>query len=153
MKQQFKIGLVTSRGGHLYQLYRLKKWWKNHDRFWITFRGEDVDSLLTDERIHYAYSPESRNVVNAIKNAFLSIRILRKERPDILISCGAGIAPPVFFVAKLFGTRLIYIEPYDFIEYPSLSGRLVRILVDKYLVQHKRQLRFFLRAEYWGSTL
>ena len=39
---QLKIGLITSRGGHLFQVYQLKKWWSKYDRFWITGEGEGV---------------------------------------------------------------------------------------------------------------
>jgi beta-1,4-N-acetylglucosaminyltransferase len=148
-----KIGIITSRGGHLFQMYRLKPWWKRHDHFWVTFRGEDSLSMLTGERAYYGYCPESRNVVNAIRNFFLAIKIIRKEKPTMLISSGAGIAPPFFYVGKLLGIKLIFIEPYDYIAYPSLSGRLVAPIVDRLLVQHTEQLRFFRRAKYKGALL
>lgn len=148
-----KIGLVTSRGGHLFQLYQLKDWWKNCDRFWITGRGGDVDYLLKKEKVYYGYFPESRNFVNAVRNFFLGIKVLRRESPDLLISCGAGIAPPIFLIGKLLGCKLIFIETYDFIQYPSLSGRLVAPFVDKLLVQLKKQKKFYKKAEYWGATL
>ncbi len=148
-----KIGIITSRGGHLFQMYRLKPWWGKHDRFWATFQGEDVSSILKNEKIYYGHQPESRNTVNAIRNFFLAIKIIRKEKPTILISCGAGIAPPFFYVGKLLGIKLIFIEPYDFIAYPSVSGRLVAPIVDQLLVQHTEQLRFFRRAKYKGALL
>ena len=148
-----KIGLVTSRGGHLFQLYQLQDWWKNYERFWITGRGEDADYLLKKEKVYYGYFPESRNPINAVRNFFLGWKILRKEKPDLLISCGAGIAPPIFCAGKLLGIKLVFIEPYDFIEYPSLSGRLVYPLAEKFLVQHLIQKKFYPRAEYWGATL
>src|SRR5690349_9992544 len=110
MYKKTKICLVTSRGGHLYQMYRLKPWWEKYDHFWITFPGEDVFSLLLKERKYYAFYPESRNLLNAIKNTFLAWKILRKERPTHIISCGAGIAPPFFLVSKLFLIKTIFIE-------------------------------------------
>lgn len=150
---KIKIGIITSRGGHLYQMYRLKSWWRESQRFWVTFRGEDVSSMLEKEKIYYAYYPESRNVFNAIKNCFLALKILLYERPAILISCGAGIAPPFFYIGKLLGARLIFIEPYDFICYPSLSGRLIAPIADLFLVQHKRQTNFYKKAIYKGSLI
>jgi beta-1,4-N-acetylglucosaminyltransferase len=152
-KTKIKIGIVTSRGGHLFQLYRLKNWWKNYDRFWVTIPGEDVSSMLNNEKIHFAYHPESRNVVNAIKNVFLAWKILRQECPTHLISCGAGVAPPFFYIGKILGIKLIFIEPYDFIQYPSLSGKLVSPISHHMLVQHEEQLKFYKNAVYKGSTL
>lgn len=148
-----KIGLVTSRGGHLFQTYQLRDWWIKCDRFWITGKGADSDYMLKGERVYYGYFPESRNVVNAIKNFVLGFKLLIKEKPDVLFSCGAGIAPPIFLAGKVLGIKLIFMEPYDFIAYSSLSGRLVAPIVDKLLVQHKCQLKFFKKAECWGSTI
>lgn len=148
-----KIGLITSRGGHLFQLYQLRDWWKKHDRFWVTFPGKDVETLLKKEEVFFGYFPESRNILNAIRNAFLAIKIIGLEKPDVLISCGAALSVPFFYIGKLFGVRLIFIEPYDFVEYPSLSGKSVSSIVDKMLVQHKEQLKFYPEAELWGSTL
>jgi UDP-N-acetylglucosamine:LPS N-acetylglucosamine transferase len=148
-----KIGLVTSRGGHLFQLYQLKDWWQRYDRFWITERGGDSDYLLKNEKVYYGYFPESRNFINALRNLFLGFSILRREKPDLLFSCGAGIAPPIFLAGKILCCRLIFMEPYDFISCPSLSGRLVSPIVDKLLVQHKTQKKFFKKAEFWGATL
>ena len=148
-----KIGLITSRGGHLFQLYQLKEWWSQYPRFWVSFPGQDVASMLTEEKVYLANYPESRNVYNALRNFFLALRLIHKERPTVLISCGAGIAPPFFYAAKLFGIRLVFIEPYDFIYYPSISGRLVAPIVDVMLVQHIRQKSFYKKAQYKGSLL
>jgi UDP-N-acetylglucosamine:LPS N-acetylglucosamine transferase len=148
-----KLGLITSRGGHLYQLYQLKKFWSRYNRFWVSFPGRDTCYYLKNEKVYLGYYPESRHILNAIRNLFLAIKILTKERPDFLISCGAGIAPPFFLIAKIMGIKTIFIEPYDFIEFPSLSGKLLTPLVNKYLVQHPKQLKFSKKAEYWGETL
>lgn len=148
-----KIALITSRGGHLFQLYQLRPWWVKHPRFWVTFPGDDVKSMLNGEKIYFGYYPESRNIINALKNTLLALKILLKEKPTHLISCGAGIAPPFFYVGKLLGTKLIFIEPYDFISYPNLSGRLINPIVDIHLVQRPEQLKFYKNAIYQGSTL
>jgi beta-1,4-N-acetylglucosaminyltransferase len=148
-----KICIVTSRGGHLFQMFRLKPWWRKYDRFWVTLPGEDAVSLLAKERIYFGCGPESRNVINAIRNTFLAIIILFREKPTLLVSCGAGIAPPFFYIGKLFGIKLIFIEPFDFIHYPSLSAKLVEPVADELLVQHKSQLKFFKHAIFKGAIL
>jgi len=58
-----------------------------------------------------------------------------------------------FYVGKLLKIKLIFIEPYDFIRYPSLTGRLVAPIVDELLVQHPEQLAFFKNARFEGSIL
>ena len=148
-----RIGIVTSRGGHIYQMYQLRTWWKNYDRFWVTFPGVDTTSLLYGERIYYGYEPDTRNIPNAVRHLFLAWSVLRRERPTLLVSCGAGIAPPFFYVAKLLGVTTVYIEVYDFLAHPTLSAKLVAPIADVMLVQHPSQRKFFRRAMYKGAIL
>jgi UDP-N-acetylglucosamine:LPS N-acetylglucosamine transferase len=147
------IGIITSRGGHLYQIYRLKPWWRKYDRFWVTFPGADALSLLSGETVYWGYPPDTRNVLNALRHLVLAWRILTKERPTILLSCGAGIAPPFFAVAKLLGIKTVFVEVYDLLSHPSVSGRLISPIADVFLVQHERQKRFFPKAIYKGAIL
>jgi len=148
-----KIGIVTSRGGHIYQMYQLKPWWQHYERFWVTFPGEDTETLLSSERVYFGYAPDTRHIIHAVRHLFLAWRVLRKERPDMIISCGAGIAPPFFYIAKLLGIKTIFIEVYDFISQATVSGRLIAPIADIFLVQHLSQKRFYPRALYKGAIL
>ena len=49
-KENLKICLVGSSGGHLTHLYMLKPFWKDKNRFWVTFEKEDARSLLEGEK-------------------------------------------------------------------------------------------------------
>lgn len=151
MKQN--IAIITSRGGHLYQMYRLKPWWRKYPHFWVTFRGADTDSLLTGERTYYGFEPDTRNPVNAVRHFFLAVRILARERPSLVISCGAGLAPPFFYAAKLLGIRTVFIEAYDLLSHASLSGRMVAPFADTFLIQHEAQRKFYPHAVYKGAIL
>lgn len=148
-----KIGIITSRGGHLYQMHLLKPWWKHYDRFWVTFEGVDTQSLLTNERVYYGFAPDTRHIFNAVRHLFLALRILRRERPHLIVSCGAGIAPPFFLVAKLLGIKTVFIEVYDFLTHSTLSGKLVAPMCDTMLIQHKQQQQFYPHAIYKGPIL
>ncbi|MDY2923008.1 MAG: hypothetical protein SOT18_09230, partial [Eubacterium sp.] len=41
-EKKLKVCFVGSSGGHLTHLYMLKPFWKNKDRFWVTFDKEDA---------------------------------------------------------------------------------------------------------------
>jgi beta-1,4-N-acetylglucosaminyltransferase len=153
MKSRPKIGLITSAGGHIFQLLQLNSCWENNPHFWVSFNKSDVTSLLKGKKIYMAHYPESRNLINFFRNLWLAIKVLFIERPQVLISAGAGITPPFFMVGKLLGITLIYIEPLDFIKKPTLTGRLVYPFVDLFLIQNNQQQQFFPKAKYWGSTL
>ena len=86
------IALVGSSGGHLAHLLVLKPWWEKHDRFWVTFDMPDSHDLLASERCDWAHYPTTRNVPNLIKNMGLALRVLRRERPDVIVSTGAALS-------------------------------------------------------------
>ena len=130
-----KVALVGSSGGHLAHLSLLKKFWENEERFWVTFDKPDARSLLKDEVFYPCYFPTNRNIRNTVKNTILAIKILIKEKPDLIISSGAAVAVPFFWVGKLLGAKTIYIEIFDRIEKPTLTGKLVYPVTDKFIVQ------------------
>ena len=96
-----KLALVCSSGGHLTQLHQLKPFWEKHERFWVTFKLPDSESLLATEDVTWAHYPTTRNVRNTLKNLALAARLLRKRRPELVVSDGAGVAFPFFVMARL----------------------------------------------------
>jgi len=148
-----KIAIVCSTGGHLFQLYILKDWWKKYERFWVTFRKEDALSMLKEEKKYWAYYPTTRNLCNLIRNTILAWRILRKEKPDIIVSTGAGVAVPFFWLGKLFGAKTIFIEVYDRIDSPTLTGKLVYPVTNRFLLQWESQKKFYPRGIVVGEML
>lgn len=143
-----RIVLAASAGGHLRQLQILEPWWRAHERHWVTFDKADAVSMLAEEHTSWAFHPTTRNVPNLIRNFGVAWRVLRAFRPDVVVSTGAAIAVPFFVLAKLFGVRTVFLEVYDRIDSPTLTGRLCRPLADLFLVQWPEQQRL-----YKGSTL
>ena len=146
-----KIGLVGSSGGHLTHLYMLKPTWQKYERFWVTFDKEDARSLLKEEKVYSCYYPTNRNIKNLIRNTFVAWKVLRKEKPDILVSSGAAVAVPFFYLGKLLGKKLIYIEVFDRVDKPTLTGRLVYPITDQFIVQWEEQLKVYPKAINLGS--
>ena len=132
---EMKVALVGSSGGHLTHLYMLEPFWKDKDRFWVTFNKIDANSILKDEKVYHCYFPTNRNVWNLIRNTFLAIKVLWKEKPDIIISSGAAVAVPFFYLGKLRGAKTVYIEVFDRIDKSTLTGKLVYPVTDKFIVQ------------------
>ncbi|CAM4037726.1 MULTISPECIES: PssD/Cps14F family polysaccharide biosynthesis glycosyltransferase [Bacillus cereus group] len=149
-----KILLVGSSGGHLTQLYQLKPWWEKHERTWVTFNKEDSKSLLEKENTTWCYYPSNRNIKNLIKNSFLAIKVLFKEKPDVIVSTGAAPAIPFFYIGKLFfKSKVVYIEVYDRIDSPTLTGKLVYPICDKFVLQWEEQKKFYPKGEVLGGLL
>ncbi|MDU6542643.1 MULTISPECIES: PssD/Cps14F family polysaccharide biosynthesis glycosyltransferase [Clostridium] len=150
-EKSLKICLVGSSGGHLTHLYMLKSFWNKCDRFWVTFDKEDAKSLLEGEKVYPCYYPTNRNIKNLIKNTFLAFKVLKRENPDIVISSGAAVAVPFFYLSKLKGKKTIYIEVYDRVDKPTITGRLVYPIVDKFIVQWEEQKKVYPKAINLGS--
>lgn len=146
-----KVCFVTSSGGHLTHLIQLKEWWKDKERFWVTFEKEDSKSILKDEKKYWCYFPTNRNIKNLIKNTVLATKVLRKERPDIIISTGAAPAIPFFYLGKLFGAKVVYIEVYDRIDKPTITGKIVYPISDLFILQWQEQKEFYPKGEVLGG--
>lgn len=146
-----KVCLVGSSGGHLTHLYLLKHYWEKHDRFWVTFDKQDAKSILKDEKMYSCYFPTNRNIFNLIRNTFLAIKILLKEKPDIIISSGAAVAIPFFYFGKLFRKKTVYIEVFDRIDAPTMTGKIVYPVTDLFFVQWEEMKKVYPKAKNIGG--
>ena len=135
------------------QLHRLEPWWRKHERLWVTFDTPDATSLLADEAAVWAYRPTTRNLANLARNTLLACRLLATFRPTVVVSTGAAVAFPFFLLAWLMGCRTVYVEVYDRIDLPTLTGRLCYPLSSLFLVQWDDQRRFYPRSELIGRLL
>jgi beta-1,4-N-acetylglucosaminyltransferase len=80
-------------------------------------------------------------------------RVLRQERFDVIVSDGAGVAVPFFWLSRLFGIVTVYIEVYDRIELATLTGRLCDPVTDLFLLQWPEQLSKYRRGIVVGKLL
>ncbi|SEG19573.1 Oligosaccharide biosynthesis protein Alg14 like [Butyrivibrio sp. Su6] len=151
MNKKIKVGLVGSSGGHLTHLYMLKEFWEDKDRFWVTFDKEDARSLLKGERFYPAYYPSNRSIKALIINTYRAIKVLIKERPDLIVSSGAAPAIPFFWLGKLFGAKTIYIEVFDRIDEPTISGKICYPVTDKFIVEWEEMKEVYPKAINLGS--
>lgn len=150
-RKKMKICLVGSSGGHLIHLYMLKPFWQNKDRFWVTFDKEDARSVLKDERMIPCYFPTNRSLKALIINTRLAWKIFRQEHPNLIISTGAAVAVPFFYLGKLFGAKTIYIEVFDRIDKPTMTGKLVYPVTDRFIVEWDEMLQVYPKAVNLGS--
>lgn len=147
-----RLLLVASNGGHLTQLLVLRQWWSQHHRHWVSFRRPDAETGLAGEGVTWAHHPTTRNIPNLLRNVVVAWRVLRRERPDVIVSTGAGVALPFFVLARLVGARTVYLEVYDRIESATLTGRLCGPFTDVNLVQWPEQLALYPHATVVGQV-
>ena len=149
-----RVALVGSSGGHLTHLLALREFWEPLDRFWVTFDTPDAVSRLNRERAYWCRHPTNRNVPNLIRNTWLSLRIMIRERPTAIVSSGAAVAIPFFWLGRLlFRSTTVYIEVIDRIDTATVTGRLVRPVASAVLLQWPEQRAAYPKGVLVGPIL
>jgi UDP-N-acetylglucosamine:LPS N-acetylglucosamine transferase len=144
--------LVCSTGGHLQQMLALRDVWAAYSHVWVTFDKSDSRSLLRDEPVVFAYSPTNRSLKNLVRNLVLAWRTVRRVRPRIMLSTGAGVAVPFAWLGRLRGVKVVYVESFTRIEGPSLSGRLIAPIANRVYAQWPELAAAFPKARYEGNV-
>ena len=95
--------------------------------------------------------PEKDFIWRMIQNAWKSIGIYRKEKPDVVICTGVLAMIPICLISKLMGKKLIYIESFAKVTSPTETGKLLYKFADQFYVQWKPMLKFYPKAIYLGG--
>ena len=109
---------------------------------------DDEESIV--DLLVYHLQKEGYNTLQAYDGAS-AVEIALKEKPDLIISSGAAVAVPFFYLGKLMGAKLIYIEVFDRIDKPTMTGKMVYPIVDKFIVQWEEQKKVYPKAINLGS--
>jgi UDP-N-acetylglucosamine:LPS N-acetylglucosamine transferase len=147
-----RVLLVCSSGGHLQQMLALEPAWTGAERMWVTLPGPDVEHLLAGEPYVFAHGPTNRSITKLVRNVPFAFQVIRRFRPDTILSTGAGPAVPFFLAGKMLGCRLVYVESLTRIHGLSLSARLVRPFADEFFVQWPEAARRT-RAQFAGNVM
>jgi UDP-N-acetylglucosamine:LPS N-acetylglucosamine transferase len=148
-----KIAFVSSSGGHLEEISRLRGIERKYDCFLIT---EKSDFVIKDfcEKKYYVPMMNRKQlffIPRFIWLFFLTWIILLKEKPDFIITTGALVAYPFCVVGKLLGIKIIYVESFARVSEPSLTGKLVYNLSDLFMVQWEDMLREYPKSMLGGG--
>lgn len=148
-----KACFIASSGGHWEELMCLKEIADECDTFYVTEEGgqakeANVKKIYT---LHQINRHEKNFLIHFAKLFKIALNILKKEKPDFIITTGALIAFPFCVFAKIQGIKIIYIESFARINNQSLTGKLVYPFADLFLVQWESLLKFYPKAKYVGG--
>lgn len=152
-KKNVKICFAASSGGHYEQLMMLKPLMEKYDSFVITEKT-DYSAEAKDEKTYYMKKVNRREkdfIWRMIQNAWKSIGIYRKEKPDVVICTGVLAMIPICLISKFMGKKLIYIESFAKVTSPTETGKLLYKFADQFYVQWKPMLKFYPKAIYLGG--
>lgn len=150
---------VSSTGGHLTELMQLKPLFKKYNYYIVTEKTKSNLSLLKKHPnkvsflIPGSYTTLLAKLIYPFKlfiNCWISLFLIIKIRPDVVISTGAHNSGPMCCLAKLFKKKVIFIETFANSESPSKTGKLVYKFSDVFIVQWESMLKFYPNAIYGG---
>lgn len=148
-----KICFAASSGGHLEEISCLRTIADEHDSFLVTEKTTQ-ETTAWGENTYYMRQINRKEkwfIFHFISAFFKAGKIIRKEKPDCIISTGALITYPLCVWCKLRRKKIIYIESFARVDEPSLTGRLMYPIADLFLVQWEDMLKIYPKAIYAGG--
>jgi UDP-N-acetylglucosamine:LPS N-acetylglucosamine transferase len=153
MAKNVKICLAASAGGHLTQLLKLAQSWEGHDVFFVTTGHAVASELQKRGKVYIVGECNRKQLLKTAKVFLKCVKIVRNERPDVILSTGAAAGCILCFFGKLFGAKVIWMDSITNTEKLSLSGRMVRHIADLFLVQWPQLAAKYKNVEYVGSVI
>jgi UDP-N-acetylglucosamine--N-acetylmuramyl-(pentapeptide) pyrophosphoryl-undecaprenol N-acetylglucosamine transferase len=140
-----RVHLVASGGGHLDLLRDVAGVFAEHDRTWVTVPGRAAGALrVAGERVLEVPPFDRRN--RGIANLRVSLRLAARERPELVVTSGAGIAVAFTGAARARGARVVFAETMARVRDSSVSGRVLARLAGRTLVQWEEMVDVHPRA-------
>lgn len=150
---KLKIVFAASSGGHFEQLLMLKPLMEKYESILVTEKtGYGAGKL--DVKTYYVKQINRKELLfipKFIANGFKSLRIIIKEKPDVMITTGVLATIPLALLMKLFKKKLIYIESFAKVTSKTLSGKLLYKYADRFYVQWEEMLKLYPNAIYKGG--
>ncbi len=113
-EKNVKVCFAASSGGHYEQLLMLKPLMEKYDSFIVT-EETLYKTTVKGERTYYLNQvnrKEKSFIPRMVANSFKSLKIFRKEKPDVVICTGVLAMIPICLIAKISGKKPIYIESF-----------------------------------------
>jgi beta-1,4-N-acetylglucosaminyltransferase len=146
-----KIGIISSCGGHLTEVRILLSEYQKYNHFYVINHSIELPADMIHRTYFIAHSERDWKF---FLNLYQAFKILLFEKPDILLSTGAGPIVPFALIAKfIIKTKLIYIETMASVDKPSLTGRIMYYLSDYFFYQWPQLRKYFPKGRYGGLLL
>lgn len=152
-----RVLFISSTGGHLSELLELKSLFDKYDFLLMT---ENVKSnlYLKDKyknKVKYllAGSKNTKKFIYPFKllyNTFKSGFIFLKFHPDYIVTTGTHTAGPMCLIARIFGSRVIYIETFANMHTKTATGKLIYPVSNLFVVQWDSLKKLYPKAKVGG---
>jgi UDP-N-acetylglucosamine:LPS N-acetylglucosamine transferase len=151
--RRLRICLAASAGGHISQLLKLAESWNGFETFWVTTTQVVRDKLSRFGTVYVVGECNRQHPLRVVQVLLRCIRVVLRERPDVVISTGAAAGCMLCLLGKMLGAKVVWIDSITNVERISLSGRMVRGIADLFLVQWPELARRYKRVEFVGAVV
>jgi UDP-N-acetylglucosamine:LPS N-acetylglucosamine transferase len=141
---------VSSCGGHLTEALALRPAYAPFPHFFVVNQPLMLPKEMDGKT--YVIRHSERDWLFFV-NIWEAWRILKRERPAVILSTGAGPAVPFALVGKLLGIRSVFVECSTQIARPSLTGRIMYRLADRFYYQWEGLKAYYPNGIYGGVLL
>lgn len=146
--------MAASSGGHLEEALALKALRERYDTALITEKTEYKVNCWQDSvyLMPQVNRKELKSLIQYVGIFFTTLKILLKEKPDVVLSTGAMVAFPALLLGKLLGKKIIFIECMFNVDEPTLTGKLTYRFADLFIVQWEEMLQVYPNAVLGGRV-
>lgn len=147
--RRLRICLVSSVGGHFRELLQLRRLYAAHGHFYVLNDRMESPGGLAARMIRITHAERGWK---QLLNFFEAGRILRRLRPDLIVTTGASPAVVFGILARWFRIPMVFVEGSYAVQRPTLSGWLVYHLrlAELFLYQWPTLKKCYPRGTYAG---
>ncbi|MFD2305644.1 PssD/Cps14F family polysaccharide biosynthesis glycosyltransferase [Enterococcus termitis] len=147
-----KICFTSSSGGHLEQLLMLKPLMNKYACFIVTEKtAYEVNVSCRSYKLLQINRRELLWFIYLLYNLYLSVKIMVKEKPDVIISTGVLSTIPICLVGKLCRKKIIYIESFAKTTSKTKTGQLMYYIADRFYIQWESLQMLYPKGIYKGG--
>lgn len=148
-----KICITASAGGHLSQLLSLAPVWQENEVVCVSTGDMVRDKMETIGRTYIVGECNREHPIKTFGVMIKCLRIVIRERVDVVLSTGAAAGFLMCFWGKLFGAKVIWVDSIANAEQLSMSGRMVRKFADLIFSQWPDVAAKYPNVEYAGEVI
>lgn len=124
-----KILAVSSIGGHWIQLLRLMPAFEGSEVEFMTTK-QNFSTMVEGNKFYSIPDGNRWNKYGLVKCFFSIATIVKKSKPDVIITTGAAPGLIALFVGKLFGIKTVWVDSIANCEQISMSGKIAIKVAD-----------------------
>ena len=95
---------------------------------WVTAATAQSQALLRGQDVEWVRQVGSRQLGRVLASLPQATRVIRRRRPERVVSTGAALSVPYLVAARLMGIETHYVESATRLEGPSVTGRIAQAL-------------------------